>query len=266
MNFNFWLTVWSITNWGYKNYRVAFHPRICWLKTGLALDNQLPKIVNHFCQNIWKSDNFITVFLHLTRHSRNPNQPAPDHGQIGAGPVRAVQPGDRPRRTGGRDQQETLAGDHQGTASAVEHYQRGLHAEDTVSFVYFVLSLSLALHFMSFGNVTGWLRPMNGVDKFRVAVVDTQTDWLTHRPATRRMTISGRRMVQYRSIEEQKTVTSDVSSASASPFVTRSYCRPYWSSLVRAVVVATPIDGWKSVFTYQQGQMCGDKCVVEVFT
>nr|XP_029712021.1 uncharacterized protein LOC115256955 [Aedes albopictus] len=84
--------------------------------------------------------------------------------------------GDRPRWPRGRDQQEALAGDHQGTASAVEHNQRGLHAEDTVSFVYFVLSLSLALHFMSFGNVTGWLRPMNGVDKFRVAVVDTQPD------------------------------------------------------------------------------------------
>lgn len=65
---------------------------------------------------------------------RNPNQSTADHGQIRAGPVRTVQPGHCAWRSCRRHQQETVAGDHQGTALAVQHHQRRVHVAHAVSF------------------------------------------------------------------------------------------------------------------------------------
>ncbi|KOX70952.1 Protein dead ringer [Melipona quadrifasciata] len=56
------------------------------------------------------------------------HQSAAHHGEVGAGSVRAVQFGDRPRRAGGRDQQETVAGNHQRPPPAVEHHFRRVHS------------------------------------------------------------------------------------------------------------------------------------------
>ena len=64
---------------------------------------------------------------------RNAYQPAAYHGEAGAGPVRAVQPGGGPGRPRGGHQQETVAGDHQGARPPLLHHLRRIHAAHTVS-------------------------------------------------------------------------------------------------------------------------------------
>ena len=85
---------------------------------------------------------------------RHAHQPASHHGQAGAGPVRAVQAGGGARRPSGRDQQEAVAGDHQGPQAALLHHQRRLHPQDTVSQHFILLGLHLTrlgfLHSPSF--------------------------------------------------------------------------------------------------------------------
>ena len=52
---------------------------------------------------------------------------------LGVGPVRAVQPGGGPGRSGGSYQQETVAGDYQGFRFTLIHNLRSLHTQNTVS-------------------------------------------------------------------------------------------------------------------------------------
>lgn len=70
------------------------------------------------------------------RCSRHTDKPATDHGEVSPGPVRAVQPRDRPRRARRGDQQEAVARDHQRSSAALVYYIGSFHLADTVSFTY----------------------------------------------------------------------------------------------------------------------------------
>lgn len=64
--------------------------------------------------------------------SRNSCEPHSHHGEAGAGPLQAVQAGDREGRPGGSYQQEDLEGDHQRSQPAHIHHQRSFHSPHPV--------------------------------------------------------------------------------------------------------------------------------------
>mgnify|MGYP004577125261 CR=1 FL=1 len=78
------------------------------------------------------SSSFVSIHF-VSPASRNAYQSITHHGEIGVGPVRAVQSGDRPRRAGGRNQQETLAGNHQRPPPAIKHHFRCVYSAHPVS-------------------------------------------------------------------------------------------------------------------------------------
>ena len=63
---------------------------------------------------------------------RNSNKPTASDGQACVGPVRVVQQGGGEGGPGGGDQQEAVAGDHQGVAASQLHHIGSLHTEDPV--------------------------------------------------------------------------------------------------------------------------------------
>ena len=64
---------------------------------------------------------------------RNSNQQAAHYGEASSWPVRVVQPGGGEGGPGGGDQQEAVAGDHQGSGSTILHHLRCIHSQNTVS-------------------------------------------------------------------------------------------------------------------------------------
>jgi hypothetical protein len=65
--------------------------------------------------------------------SRHTHQSSSNYGQVCVRLVRTVQLGDSARWSGGRYQQEAVAGDHQGPASAVQYHKCSVYVKNTVS-------------------------------------------------------------------------------------------------------------------------------------
>ena len=86
----------------------------------------------HQCSNL-------TPEIHniFALYFRNANQPVTHHGQAGPRLVRAFQSSHGPRRPGRGDQQEVVAGGHQGIGAAILHHIRSIHIENAVSFIQF---------------------------------------------------------------------------------------------------------------------------------
>ena len=79
---------------------------------------------------------FLVKYFHLL-FFRLSHQQVADHGQAGAGSLRAVQLGDRPRRPCRGHQQEAVARSHQRPGSAVLNHVGGFHPKNTVSIFIF---------------------------------------------------------------------------------------------------------------------------------
>ena len=73
---------------------------------------------------------FHELFLFNFRYARKQNT---NHGKTDARSVRALPIGCFKRRLGRGDQQEVMAGDHEGSKSTVVYHKCSFHAEDTVS-------------------------------------------------------------------------------------------------------------------------------------
>ena len=82
---------------------------------------------------------------------RHADQQAADHGEAGAGHVRALQPGGSPGRTRAGHQQEAVAGDHQGSEAALLHHISRLHSKNTVSYWLLVLVNAIVTPVVNFG-------------------------------------------------------------------------------------------------------------------